>query len=98
MCPLLRADLQRCGAAGTIIGLLLDVNLFWEVRGDSMLGGRYRPPQDEEQQARRMSSELSYSFADASGPVAADQLCLPLCMQYENRETLLQQQAAAGPA
>jgi hypothetical protein len=22
--------LQRCGAAGTIIGLLLDVNLFWE--------------------------------------------------------------------
>lgn len=24
------ADLQRCGAAGTIIGLLLDANLFWE--------------------------------------------------------------------
>ncbi|KAL4439974.1 hypothetical protein ABPG75_002975 [Micractinium tetrahymenae] len=24
------ADFQRCGAAGTIIGLLLDVNLFWE--------------------------------------------------------------------
>lgn len=66
VCPLLRTDLQRCGAAGTIIGLLLDVNLFWEVRGDSMLG--CRSPRDEEQQARRMSSELSYSFADASGP------------------------------
>lgn len=24
------ADLQRCGAAGTIIGLLADVNMFYE--------------------------------------------------------------------
>lgn len=30
---LCHADLQRCGASGIIIGLLLDVNLFWEVGG-----------------------------------------------------------------
>lgn len=45
------ADLQRCGAAGTIIGLLADVNLFYEYENREQVLAQAAAAAQEEQAA-----------------------------------------------
>jgi hypothetical protein len=48
MRPLCVADLHRCGTGGTIIGLLLDVNLFWEYENREALLQQHQQAQAAE--------------------------------------------------
>lgn len=45
------ADLQRCGAAGTIIGLLADVNLFYEYENREQVLAQAAQAAQEKQQS-----------------------------------------------
>lgn len=45
------ADLQRCGAAGTIIGLLADVNLFYEYENREQVLAQAAQAAQEQQQS-----------------------------------------------
>ena len=49
--PAVCADLQRCGAAGTIIGLLADVNLFYEYENREQVLAQAAAAAQEEQAA-----------------------------------------------
>jgi hypothetical protein len=52
-----QADLQRCGAAGTIIGLLLDVNLFWEYENREALLQQQQAAAQQEAAAAQPGSD-----------------------------------------
>ena len=49
--PSLMQPLQRCGAAGTIIGLLADVNLFYEYENREQVLAQAAAAAHEEQAA-----------------------------------------------
>lgn len=52
-----RADLQRCGAAGTIIGLLADVKLFFEYENREQMLAQAAAAAQEQEEAERAEAE-----------------------------------------